>query len=272
MCQLLGLNSNLPTDICASFSGFRARGGLTDKHADGWGIAFFEPSALRILSDPQPSCKSPLAEIVATHPIQSTNIVAHIRKATVGAVRQENTHPFSRNLWGRHWVFAHNGTLAGYDPVLQGSYQPVGCTDSEWAFCWILNGLQRHFGNQRPDTASLFEWLRQAVIHLSEFGVINFLLSDGDIMLAHSSTRLSHVLRRAPFRRVHLVDTEQGFDLGHGLDPATRSVVLATVPLTHDETWISMPPGSLWSFRNGGVTEMALTLPGRIPTGVEMHA
>ena len=42
MCQLLGMNCNVPTDICFSFTGFQARGGGTDFHADGWGIAFFE--------------------------------------------------------------------------------------------------------------------------------------------------------------------------------------------------------------------------------------
>ena len=41
MCQLLGMNCNVPTDICFSFTGFQARGGATDVHADGWGIAFF---------------------------------------------------------------------------------------------------------------------------------------------------------------------------------------------------------------------------------------
>ena len=42
MCQLLGMNCNVPTDICFSFAGFHRRGGSTDHHADGWGIAFFE--------------------------------------------------------------------------------------------------------------------------------------------------------------------------------------------------------------------------------------
>jgi glutamine amidotransferase len=40
MCQLLGMNCNTPTDILFSFEGFHRRGGLTDHHADGWGIAF----------------------------------------------------------------------------------------------------------------------------------------------------------------------------------------------------------------------------------------
>ena len=42
MCQLLGMNCNTPTDINFSFTGFSQRGGCTDHHSDGWGIAFFE--------------------------------------------------------------------------------------------------------------------------------------------------------------------------------------------------------------------------------------
>ena len=44
MCQLLGMNCNTPTDIGFSFAGFRRRGGMTDSHEDGFGIAFFERS------------------------------------------------------------------------------------------------------------------------------------------------------------------------------------------------------------------------------------
>ena len=42
MCQLLGMNCNVPTDVTFSFTGFAQRGGKTDHHSDGWGIAFFE--------------------------------------------------------------------------------------------------------------------------------------------------------------------------------------------------------------------------------------
>ena len=41
MCQLLGMNCNVPTDICFSFTGFQKRGGETDVHTDGLGVAFF---------------------------------------------------------------------------------------------------------------------------------------------------------------------------------------------------------------------------------------
>ena len=85
MCQLLGMNCNVPTDICFSFSGFQARGGATDVHSDGWGIAFFEGKGTRLFLDPQPSATSPVAELVRHYPIRSRNVIAHIRKATQGS-------------------------------------------------------------------------------------------------------------------------------------------------------------------------------------------
>ena len=47
MCQLLGMNCNTPTDVTFSFTGFAQRGGRTDHHGDGWGIAFFEGRGVR---------------------------------------------------------------------------------------------------------------------------------------------------------------------------------------------------------------------------------
>ncbi len=142
------MNCNVPTDICFSFSGFQARGGATDVHSDGWGIAFFEGKGTRLFLDPQPSATSPVAELVRHYPIRSRNVIAHIRKATQGSVGLENTHPFMRELWGRYWIFAHNGNLLEFAPALDGSFIPVGLTDSERAFCWLLQELRRRFGSQ----------------------------------------------------------------------------------------------------------------------------
>jgi glutamine amidotransferase len=55
-----------------------------------------------------------------------------------------------RELWGRYWIFAHNGNLFDFMPQLDGSFIPVGLTDSERAFCWLLQELRRRFGSQPP--------------------------------------------------------------------------------------------------------------------------
>ena len=132
MCQLLGMNANTPTDVMFSFTGFANR---AEEHKDGFGIAFFEDKGVRLFVDTYSARESPVAEMVRRYPIKSQNIVAHIRKATQGRVALENTHPFVRELWGRYWIFAHNGTLENFSPKVEGYYRPVGSTDSERAFC-----------------------------------------------------------------------------------------------------------------------------------------
>src|SRR5690349_19670594 len=122
MCQLLGMNCNVPTDICFSFEGFTARGGETDVHKDGWGIAFFEERGCRVFLDSKSTIESPVAEMVRRYPIRSKNVIAHIRKATQGIVALENTHPFMRELWGRYFIFAHNGNLKDFAPTLSGNF------------------------------------------------------------------------------------------------------------------------------------------------------
>jgi predicted glutamine amidotransferase len=89
MCQLLGMNCNVLTDICFSFEGFSARGGVTDYHSDGWGIAFFEGKGCRLFIDAKSTLESPVAELVKRYPIRSMNVIAHIRKATQGMVALE---------------------------------------------------------------------------------------------------------------------------------------------------------------------------------------
>ncbi len=264
MCQLLGMNCNVPTDICFSFTGFQARGGATDVHSDGWGIAFFEDRGTRLFLDPQPSCSSPIAELVSHYPIRSRNVIAHIRKATQGAIGLENTHPFMRELWGRYWIFAHNGNLIDFQPPLDGSFMPVGLTDSERAFCWLLQSLRQRFGSTLPDTKTLFEAIHELTLAIAEYGEFNFLLSNGCWLFAHASTKLSHIVRQAPFTQAHLKDEDVTVDFADVTSPDDRVAVIATLPLTDNEQWTDMPPGTLWHFEEGMPVKMLVTQPGPV--------
>jgi glutamine amidotransferase len=256
------MNCNVPTDICFSFTGFQARGGATDVHTDGWGIAFFEGKGTRLFLDHQASCTSPIAELVRAYPIRSKNVIAHIRKATQGSVGLENTHPFMRELWGRYWIFAHNGNLLDFKPELDGSFTPVGLTDSERAFCWLLQQLRRQFPTSHPTRAELFAALHVLTLQLAPHGEFNFLLSNGDVLFAHASTKLAYIVRQAPFARAHLSDQDLTIDFSAVTTPDDRVALIATQPLTDNEAWQTMPPGSLWWFEEGRVEQMLETMPG----------
>ena len=135
MCELLGMECNVPTDIVFSFTGFMLRGGKTGPHADGWGLALYDGKFARSFLEPTPACTSVMAEFLRNHPIKTLLAIAHVRRKTRGRASLENTHPFKRVLWGRHFAFAHNGTLPHIKQRRLRVEHPVGETDSEHAFC-----------------------------------------------------------------------------------------------------------------------------------------
>lgn len=251
MCQLLGMNCNVPTDIVFSFTGFALRGGRTDTHHDGWGIAFFEDAGVRLFVDHQAAVASPIAELIKNYPIKSKNVIAHIRKATQGVVALENCHPFVRELWGRYWVFAHNGDLTSFDPPLDGAFRPVGTTDSERAFCWLLQELRRRFGDTRPALPALRAALAPLVAHIASHGTFNLMLSDGSALFAHCSTSLHYIVRQYPFVTAKLSDEDLSVDFSQVTTPHDRVAVIVTQPLTDNETWTAFAPGELKLFVDG---------------------
>jgi predicted glutamine amidotransferase len=262
MCQLLGMNCNTPTDVMFSFAGFAQRGGRTDHHADGWGIAFFEGGrkdqgsrqhqGLRHFVDHLPACESPVAELVRRYPIKSENVVAHIRKATQGEVSLANCHPFVRELWGHYWVFAHNGDLKDFSPRLHASFHPVGTTDSERAFCFILQELAKSHAGM-PSVSELTITLRELASKIAPHGTFNFLLSNGRALWAHASTQLYYVLRQHPFAHAKLADDDMAVNFAELAQPQDRVAVVVTQPLTTDENWQAICPGQLLVFENGGL-------------------
>ncbi|TAF56211.1 MAG: class II glutamine amidotransferase [Oscillatoriales cyanobacterium] len=242
---------HVPTDICFSFEGFSARGGRTDIHQDGWGIAFFEGLGCRLFIDSKPAIASPLAEVVRRYPIHSTNVIAHIRKATQGEIALENCHPFIRELWGRYWVFAHNGNLENLNPETTGIYKPVGNTDSEKAFCWILENLRESFPQNKPTVTEIYVVLNEITKNLAVQGIFNYLLSDGEHLFAHCSTNLHYIVRQAPFASAHSIDEDVTVDFRELTKEDDRVAVLATFPLTDNEVWTQIKPGELLVFQDG---------------------
>ncbi|MDH4051927.1 MAG: class II glutamine amidotransferase [Rubrivivax sp.] len=247
MCQLLGMNANTPTDVMFSFAGLATR---ADEHKDGFGIAFFEGKGLRLFVDPESARDSPVAAMVKDYPIKSGNVIAHIRKATYGDVALQNCHPFVRELWGRYWVFAHNGDLHDYAPPLHGQFRPVGDTDSERAFCWLMQELAKaHAGV--PTVQELSATLRELMPVPAGHGTFNMLLCNGQAVWAHASTRLHWIVRQHPFGAATLADEDLSVDFGALTTPADRVAVIATEPLTAGEVWTAMRPGELQVFVDG---------------------
>lgn len=276
MCELLALSANTPTDLRFSFHGLRLRGGSTADHADGWGLASYDPEGegVRLYREDAPAAFSPIAAAVAELDLRAHCSIAHIRKATRGVVALENCHPFHRRFAGREWIFAHNGDLPQLPP-LAGRHIPFGQTDSEAAFCWILEQIEPLIGigptpiraalpERAPAAAEagrgpaaaeaeLFAALLHCCDQLAAQGILNCLLSNGAWLFAYAGTRLHRITRRAPFGRVRLADDDLSVDFAAITQPTDVVTIVSTEPLTTEASWQRLEVGEGILLRGGEV-------------------
>jgi glutamine amidotransferase len=251
MCELLGMTCNVPTDIVFSFAGLASRGGKCGPHADGWGLALYDRKLARVFLEPAAAAHSPLATFVREHPIKTLLAIAHVRRKTRGGTGLANTHPFARELWGRHFVFAHNGTVKRVKDLALGRFRPVGDTDSEHAFCALLGALAHDFASYPRSRHELAQAIAHHAARIGRHGTFNMLLGDGDQLVARCATKLHYILRQAPFSRATLADEDVSVDFAAVTTPKDRVAIVATMPLTRDETWTVGEPGECWVFRKG---------------------
>jgi glutamine amidotransferase len=187
-------------------------------------------------------------------------VISHIRQASVPkALSYANTHPFVRELYGYGHVFAHNGDIPGllHESCRNPSfYLPLGETDSERAFCLLMDRLRSELSRETVlDLSQKLPVIQSWAEEVSAFGIFNFLLSDTEFLYAHRSTRLFHVSRECFSASECLRSEELTIRLAKPQREAQRLALLATEPLTSNEEWVSRPAGEVVVFRKGSKTE-----------------
>jgi glutamine amidotransferase len=251
MCELLGMECNVPTDIVFSFAGLSSRGGRAGPHGDGWGLALYDGRVARMFLEPDAAAHSALARFVREHPIKTRLAIAHVRRKTRGGVGVANTHPFVRELWGRHFVFAHNGTVKRARSLKLGRFKPIGQTDSEHAFCALLGALEHEFKDYPRSQSDYASCVAAYAGKIGKGGTFNMLLGDGRQLFARCSTKLHYIVRQAPFKKATLADEDLTVNFAEVTSPNDRVAVVATMPLTVDENWTVGEPNTMWNFRGG---------------------
>ncbi|CAN5718168.1 class II glutamine amidotransferase [soil metagenome] len=78
----------------------------------GWGIGFYQGGEVLMRRRPiDDHATVEIAKVIGD--VRADVLVGHVRNATVGALRTENTHPFRY----RQWLFAQTGTLPSYEAI-----------------------------------------------------------------------------------------------------------------------------------------------------------
>lgn len=245
MCELLGMSARFPADLATSLDLFRQRGGEIGPHADGWGLAFFEEQAARVFKEPVAASKSRCLEFLQMYGLESNMVQAHIRKANPPNISSTyaNTHPFEREAGGRAWVFAHNGMVPGVHKFSLGRHAPMGDTDSEWAFCLLMEAIHECISHNGRigDIDQTLACLEPAVSRINPLDEFNFLLGNGEHLFVHVHTEM-HLLKRI----CHVQGCHQ------------HVILVATKPLS-DEPWQCIVPNKLLVLKDGDIIRTMVT-------------
>lgn len=256
MCELFALSSDRPANVTFSLGVFGERGGRLGPHKDGWGIAFKEERDFRVIKEAAPAAASACLRFIEANEIRSEIVLSHLRLASVPRVAAyTNTHPFSRELYGASHVFAHNGDTPGVltDPRMTPTWNfPLGSTDSERAFCVLMDRLRRTLAPEdvldvHKKLPVIQAWARE----LAQHGTANFLLSDSAYLYAHRSTQLFWVERQCRASGELFGSESLRVALAPAPDEAPHVTLIATQPLTADEPWLELPAGEVALFHRG---------------------
>jgi len=231
MCRLFAVLANEPVRVDRAFAALKRQ---AVEHKDGWGVAIFNdglPPQLEVSTLSASACNrfSELGQAVSTR-----SLLAHLRLASVGSVREENSHPFSAN----GFAFMHNGTLHEFeqhraelealiDPSLRGKLR--GETDSERCFALFLTFLGAEVAPSLEAMArALAKVMRtaQSVCDRADDpkkSAMNFMVTDGVRMVA---TRRGRTLFHAKASGAHFVASEALWPENEWLEVSENAVLL----------------------------------------------
>lgn len=266
MCELLSMSSLRPARLTFSLETLAAHGAASGRYRDGWGAAFYQDKDVALFREPSAAGDSPLVRFLESQGPSTTLAISHIRRATRGVISLSNTQPFARQLAGRMHVFAHNGDLPGIEhseTVACGRYRPVGTTDSEHAFCALLERIHESWRSPSllPALDERLTVIAQFAADLRRLGPANFLYADGDTVFAHGHRRLHPDTGEVKLPGLFLLSRQcAGADeavhvRGMSLAPGFQEVTLiASVPLTWEE-WRPLAEGELVAVSAGRVID-----------------
>lgn len=262
MCELFAMSARFPTNVHLSLDELARHGGGTGPHRDGWGVAFGQQGDALVIREPSAAHDSACLAFLQHQAIASPLVIAHVRFATQGPKLLRNSQPFTRELGGVVHLFAHNGMVPGieHDPRFQARrFRPIGDTDSEYAFCALLERMAVLWSDGRPELDVRIAAVAAFAAELHTLGPANFLYSDGEVLFGHGHRRRNAAGEMAPPGLHVLCRTcrpgAEPLDVaGLSIPPEHEQQValLASVPLS-DEPWEALHEGELIVLREGKI-------------------
>jgi predicted glutamine amidotransferase len=178
MCRVLGCVASEPVSLRHEL--LTAENPMirqSETHDSGWGMSVYRraegesPACMRF-----PEAAYQDLDFRTATDSRGRIFNVHVRRATMGGLSPENTHPFCLG----NYSFSHNGTVLRFMRLMEnGARPPAGQTDSEHLFNFLMSDF---------DPGDVVASLRRCVtrtIGLSSFSGLNFLFSDGERLYAY---------------------------------------------------------------------------------------
>jgi glutamine amidotransferase len=283
MARLLGLIGNRP-DLAGRILALesdalrvRARPSVGSSASPlGWGVGFYQGGEVLMRRRPLDDHETiDMAQLAGD--VRADVLIAHVRSATVGALRTENTHPFRY----RQWLFAQTGTLPGFEALRERLLATVpgflrgnirGETDAELVFHVFLSFLHDagKLDGDVVDPVSAAEAMRASFAVIdgmgaevdAEPGRVNVAVTNGETLVAVHKNDLESA-------RMYLRELSGKMDadmiIGDDLQLRRRAPELARMHFTLiasdvDEElrgrWKAIPPGSIVTATRAEVPEV----------------
>jgi transglutaminase-like putative cysteine protease/predicted glutamine amidotransferase len=188
----------------------------------------------------------------------SSIFIGHIRSASKRLI-QKDTQPFTQSYAGRDWIFVHSGDLnENYEAAIplqkNAPFEPIGSTDSEHIFCYLLAKIKQAKARSLADIgwSKLHKWL----IKINRLGTANFIISDGlDMVVYHdmnSFNPLYYLRSHPPHDHIHFDSPLFTFDMVAPFD-ITHTFVLVSNQNCEGKCF-SMDAAQMLVLRRGQIT------------------
>ncbi len=252
MGELFAVGASAPLRFSFRFRGMDRRRGYRE---EGWGITVLQGRAALTFKEPASRPDPATAQMLADgRALRGEGAVAYIRRWTHSA-SLANCHPFVRELGGREWAFAHNGSVPGLVSAAEFRPQrfgPVGTTDSEYAFCVLLDRLA---GGQGPPpeagregqgrAEALLHVLHPASVSVARYGMFNYVLLTERSLVVFSSGEYGLYLMALPAQPAPLLLQDEDWQIELHADGAAGPCVLAASNPMTDGDWRRLDPGEM---------------------------
>ena len=270
MCRLFGFRSNVESRAHRSLiSAENAVAEQANYHSDGWGIGYYISGEPYLFRTSEGAATDEAFQRIGQS-LQSHTLLVHIRKATVGEVQPINSHPFRFGSW----MFAHNGTIFGFEKLKERMLNEIlpefqrvlfGTTDSEHLFFFLLSEIVRMgcspdgrceasievlVDAQERALSKIFQWAKELGIEPPK---ANYILTNGSKLFARRAGLELYLATQKRTCADALTCPEANKICLEGIMPKLREerqricnhLLISSEPIGEDNIWEEIPEGAL---------------------------